>query len=194
MKQRSSLNIPKCAGLRVFDMAEKNVLVVICPSYQTAEKAVHAFQAAPLKFQKVSVIGKDYFDVGSNPETTASSGKKSVPEEAGFWFRTWQMLSGDAFFKIDGIGPIIVSGPISETMREAGTNPKFFHACSPLRACMHAIGISTEKLHSCESALRSGQFLVVVYGSPCDIRAAENVVKICSTRKDTEGNQVNPDK
>jgi hypothetical protein len=173
-------------------MAGKNSLVVICRSYQIAERAVHTLQASHFNVQKVSVIGRDSFDAFDHAEVSVPKGKKSVLEESAFWFRLWQLLSGDAFFRIDGIGSIIVSGPISETMRDAGTNPKFFHACSPLKACMLAIGISSEKLHRCESALRSGHFLLVVHGSPCDIRAAEIVLKTFSTCAETKEKQMDP--
>jgi hypothetical protein len=175
-------------------MAENDALVIICSSCQVAEKAVRRFQAAHFNVQKISVIGRDSFDACDAAENSPSGGKKPLPDESAFWARLWQLLPGDAFLRIKGIGPIIVSGPISQTMREVGTNPKFPHACSPLRTCMLAIGISTERLHRYEAALRSGHFLVVVRGSRSHIRAAEKLLHSFSSGSEAKENPVDQTK
>jgi hypothetical protein len=162
---------------------KSNTLIVILSSYQTAEKAIHSLQTVNFNVHKVSVIGKDYFPAGLNASTHATEEKKCFSEIISFWSRIWGLLPGDAFFRIKGIGSIIVAGPMAETMRKAGTNPKLFHVCSPLQAAMLAIGISNENLKIYEAALQSDRFLVIVRGNAGEITAAGKIFKSCTTLK-----------
>ena len=157
-------------------MSERNVLVLICRSYQAAEQAVHLLQAGCFNVAKVSIVGRDYYGLGAGAPGSAKDGKFLL-EVSAFWCRMWNLLSGDAFFKVEGIGSFIVAGEMSQQMRAASTNPLLFHAYSPLRACMHAIGITNGNLVRYEMALRSDQFLVIVHGNQAEIVAAGSILQ-----------------
>lgn len=156
---------------------ETNISVVICRSFQSAEKAVHTIREAHTNIPKLSIIGRDYFDLGQSASVSSPSGSHPVSEIMAFWGRVWPLLSGDAFIKIKGMGSIIVAGPLSKAMRQAGTNPAFFHAHRQLRTYMLAIGISGKRLIRYEAALRSNCLLIVLCGRPNEIEAAGNILK-----------------
>lgn len=102
---------------------------------------------------------------------------KSLSDVMAFWGRIWKLLPGDAFIRLEATDSIIVAGPISDSMREAETDPSHFHTCNPLRACLFAAGISNENLAGYEAALKSGRYLVIVQGNRQEVPEAASILK-----------------
>jgi hypothetical protein len=171
-------------GLRT--MSKRNAFVYMCRSYRAAERAVRSLQAAHFNVRNVSIIGRDYFSFDGAAEASSTGAKKLLTEGKAFWNRMWRLLPGDAFLNIRGIGPIIAAGPISDLMRAAATNPKFFHIRSPLRASLDALGISEENVTRYEAALQSDRFLVLAHGNSAEVMAAGNILKSDATFNETK--------
>jgi hypothetical protein len=159
-------------------MSKKNIFVAVCSSYQTAEKAIYSLQQAHFNVRRVSVIGKDYFYLAEFSSDALPEEKRLLADVMTFWGRIWRLLSGDAFLRLEGIGSIIVAGRISDSIRKAGTNPALYHAHSPLRASMLAVGIASENLAKFEAALQSDRLLVIVQGDPHEVLAAAKILKL----------------
>jgi hypothetical protein len=152
-------------------MPRKSVAILIC----------HSYRKAPYNFQNVSIIGRDYPGFGAVAAASSLDAKqKHLLELRSFWCRMWRLFSGDAFFTIEGIGSVIVAGPIVESMLAAWAYPRGAGTGSPLRAGMLAIGTPKENLVKLETVLQRGGLLVIVQGRQAEITAATNDLKSCA--------------
>jgi hypothetical protein len=161
-------------------MTKKNASVFVCHSCKAAEKAVNLLRTAGYNAHKLSVIGKDYPDVGDDVAASTLDGKKrSLVEVRSFWCRMWRLLSEDAFLNVEGIGSIIVAGSLTEPVLATWRTPKILEVRNPLRAGMSAIGIARSDLAAYEEALQANCFLIVAQGNPVEIVAAMEILKSC---------------
>jgi hypothetical protein len=162
-------------------MPKKNVSVFICHSCKAAEKAVNLLRTAGYNVHKLSVIGRDYPDVGDDVAASTLDGKKrSLVEVRSFWCRMWCLLSEDAFLNVEGIGSIIVAGSMTEPVLETWRTPQILEVRNPLRAGMRAVGIARSDLTTYEEALQANCFLVIAQGNPVEAIAAVEILKSCA--------------
>lgn len=168
-------------------MSKRNASVFVCRSYQTAEKAVNVLRAAGYNVHKLSVIGKDYPDVGDDVAASTLDGKKrSLVEVRSFWCRMWRLLSEDAFLNVEGIGSIIVAGSMTEPVLGTWQTPKIPEVRNPLRAGMRSVGIAKSNLTTYEEALQANCFLVIAQGHPVEAGAAMKILKFCEEEEGVE--------
>jgi hypothetical protein len=159
-------------------MSRENVIIFICRSYQSAEKAVNALQAAHFNVKILSILGKDHLGYIDAVNSAASDAKRNPQSEMfSFWNRMWRLLSRDAFINVEGIGFIIVAGPMAESMPAAWTSPRFFQTTNPLEAGLRVLGIAKEDTARYASALQEECLLLIVQGKPAEVLAAVHILK-----------------
>ncbi len=91
-----------------------------------------------------------------------------------FWGPLWGLLSGWAFLSVPGIGPVLVAGPLAGSTVATLDNAAVFGGLTALGAGLYSIGISREGVLACESAVRNGKYLVLVYGTVREVSQAKS--------------------
>jgi len=86
------------------------------------------------------------------------------------------MLFGTGLFLIPGAGPILVAGPLVSWIVGALEGAVMIGGASAIGAGLFSIGIPKNSILKYDSALKSGQYLVIVHGTEDDVRTAKNII------------------
>ena len=70
----------------------------------------------------------------------------------------------------------MVAGPLSGWIVSALENVAIFGGLSPLGAGLYSIGIRRERIHECESALRTGAYLLLAYGASAEVARVKGIL------------------
>ena len=112
------------------------------------------------------MLGVTYHDTGDR--------MKAWGKQGAFWGAVWGLLAGaSGMFVLPGLGPLLVAGPIVEALGAAmagaavaGGTMAGAAAVSHLASALHRIGIPEADLQQIESAIESGQYVVILHCAP----------------------------
>jgi mannose/fructose/N-acetylgalactosamine-specific phosphotransferase system component IIC len=85
-------------------------------------------------------------------------------------------LVGSGFFLIPGIGPLLVAGPLVGMIVGALEGGVVVGGLSVLGAGLYSLGIHKDSIMKCETALKSGKFVVIAHGSVGDATHAKEIL------------------
>lgn len=157
-------------------MPEANSVVAVYGTHTEAEDAVNKLGAAGIDVKKISIVGRDfhteqhvvgYYTTGDRMKYWGGMGA--------FWGGIWGLLIGAGFFLIPGIGPVLVAGPVLAAIVGGLESAVVVGGLSALAAGLVSIGIPKDSVLKYETAVKSGQYVVVVHGTAQEleqIRAA----------------------
>jgi hypothetical protein len=159
-------------------MSRKNAAVFIFQDHRQVQNAISALREAGCDTQALSVVGKDRDGPGhSLIDDPGSKARRQTAEWVSFWCNMWNLLSGDAFLQVEGVGPILVAGPLAPIMIGALLileTPENLH---PLGAGLRNVGIRRIDTSPFQSALQQSCYLVVVTGSNSEVKKAERILQ-----------------
>lgn len=151
-----------------------NSAVGIFKTHTQAEFAVKDLQQDGFDIKKLSIIGRDYHTdeqvVGfyNTGNRMAFWGKQGV-----FWGGVWGLLLGAGFFLVPGIGPLLVAGPIVSIIVGALEGAAIVGGLSVLGAALYSMGIPKDSILRYETAIKSGQYVVICHGTPQEVENAK---------------------
>ncbi len=159
----------------------ENAAVGIYDVHTAAEAAVRSLQESGFGTEQISVAGTDD-PAGSQTigYYQGCSGMKYWGELKEFWGPLWGVLAGWAFLSVPGIGPVLVAGPLAGWTVATLDNVALFSGLTPLGAGLYSIGISREGVIACESAVRSGKYLVLVHGTSKEVSKAKVILSLAA--------------
>ena len=82
-----------------------------------------------------------------------------------FWGGFWGLLFGAAFFWVPAIGPVLVGGPLVASIVAALEDAVVVGGLSAIGAGLFSIGIPKNSIVNYETAIKAGEYLVVVHGT-----------------------------
>jgi hypothetical protein len=159
----------------------ENAAVGIYDVHTAAGSAVRSLQESGLGTEKISVAGTDD-PTGSQTigYYQGCSGMKYWGELKEFWGPLWGLLAGWAFLSVPGFGPVLVAGPLAGWAVATLDDAAVFGGLTPLGAGLYSIGISREGVIACESAVRSGKYLVLVHGTSKEVSRAKVILNLAA--------------
>lgn len=112
------------------------------------------------------MLGVTYHDSGER--------MKAWGKHGAFWGAIWGLLAGaSGMFVLPGLGPLLVAGPIVEALGAAiagaavaGGTMAGAAAVSQLASALHRMGIPEDQLEQIESAIETGQYVVILHCAP----------------------------
>ncbi len=136
-----------------------NATLALCAACAGAAEAVEALRRAGYEMRNVSVMaGERYWDRALRLTLEGT-------------------LSRWALFRVAGLGPVLVAGPLSGWMLAASQNAEIFAGLTTAGAGLYSIGIAREKIQECEDALRAGACLVLAHGASGEVRRAQAILE-----------------
>ena len=154
-----------------------NSVVAIYPSHTAAEAAIKELQQSGFDMNKLSILGRDYLTeehvVGFY---NAGDRMKYWGKMGSLWGAFLGLLVGSGFFLIPGIGPLLVAGPLVAMMVGALEGGVVAGGLSALGAGLYSLGIHKDSIMKCETALKSGKFVVIAHGSVDDATHAKEIL------------------
>jgi hypothetical protein len=154
-----------------------NSVVAIYPSHTAAEAAIKELQQSGFDMNKLSILGRDYLTeehvVGFY---NAGDRMKYWGKMGSLWGAFLGLLVGSGFFLIPGIGPLLVAGPLVGMMVGALEGGVVAGGLSALGAGLYSLGIHKDSIMKCETALKSGKFVVIAHGSVDDATHAKEIL------------------
>jgi hypothetical protein len=138
-------------------------IVTTYPSHSAAEAAINALRRSGFDMTKLSIVGRDDYtdETGSR---TAGDRMKLWRETEAFWGGLWGLLLGSAFFWAPGLGPLQVAGPLVTLIVAALEGAFAVGGVSAIGAALRSIGIPQESLIEYDTALMTGNFVMVAHG------------------------------
>jgi hypothetical protein len=111
---------------------------------------------------------------------SAAEGVKELGQ-AGFDVKKLSILGRDyrteeASFAIPGIGPVLIAGPLADSILVALEGAAAVGGVSVLGAGLNDIGIPVESIVRCESVLRTDRFLLIAHGTPEEVLKARDIL------------------
>ncbi len=158
-------------------MPQDNAALIVYSTQTDAALAVGSLRSSGFDMKKVSVVAmeslpgdrvsgcdRDYLD-------STYCGELGEP-----WATLEGALSGWASLHVPGIGPVLVAGPLSGWIVSALENVAIFGGLNALGAGLYSIGIRRERIQECESALRTGAYLLLAYGASAEVARAKRIL------------------
>jgi len=158
-------------------MADQNSVVAVYQTHTEAEQAVNKLSAAGVDIKKVSIVGRDYHteDKVVGYYTTGDR-MKHWGGLGALWGGFWGLLFGAGMFLIPGVGPILVAGPILAAIVGALESAIVVGGLSALAAGLVSLGIPKDSVLKYESAIKSGQYVLVVHGTPEELANIHSIL------------------
>jgi uncharacterized membrane protein len=87
------------------------------------------------------------------------------------------MLFGSAFFLVPGVGPLLVAGPLVGWIVGALEGAVVTGGLTALGAGLYSIGIPKDSVLEYETAVKSGNYVLVAHGTPEEVAKAKSIVE-----------------
>ena len=159
-------------------MSKQNSVVAIFESHTQAEDAVRELQKSGFDMKKLSIVGKDYHtDEHVVGYYTTGDRMMYWGKLGAFWGGLWGMLFGSAFFLVPGVGPLLVAGPLVAWIVGALEGAVVTGGLTALGAGLYSIGIPKDSVLQYETAVKSGNYVLVAHGTPEDVAKAKSIVE-----------------
>jgi hypothetical protein len=158
--------------------AAANSVVAAFAAHEPAEEALRTLLAAGFDMTKLSIVGTTYH----TDEQVAgyyTSGKRVLYWGApgAFWSASWSLLSGSGYFRIPGVGRLLVAGPLVAEIVGALNPAAGTGGLSALGAALAAVGVPRAEVVRYEAEVRSGKLLLLARGTLDEIRRAADLLK-----------------
>jgi uncharacterized membrane protein len=159
-------------------MSDTNSVVAVFASHDKAEDAVRKLQKSGFDMKKLSIVGKDYH-TDEHVVGYYNTGDRMMywGKLGAFWGGLWGLLLGSAFFWVPGIGPLLVAGPLAAAILGALENAVLVGGLSALGAGLYSLGIPKDSVLEYETAVKSGNFVLVAHGTPEDVAKAKSIIE-----------------
>jgi hypothetical protein len=161
----------------MIDQSERNSAVAVYETHSQAEAALKELQRCGFDMKRLSIVGKDYHTeehvIGYY---NAGERMKRWGKAGAFWGGMWGLLFGSAFFAIPGIGPVLVAGPLVAWMIAALDGAVMLGGLGVIGAGLFSIGIPKDSILEYESAIKAGNFVIVVHGSEVEVNRAKGIM------------------
>src|SRR5579864_7006894 len=147
-------------------MLNHNTIVAVYNTDQNAQIAVNELRLSGFDMKKLSIIGREvqteqdvigYYNAG---DRTTYWGKQGA-----FWGALGGLLLGAAFFLVPGVGPVLIAGPLAAYIASAVEGAVVVGGLSAIGAGLFSLGIPKDSILKYETAIKAGQYLVVVHGT-----------------------------
>jgi hypothetical protein len=158
-------------------MSDLNSVISMFVSHEQAEDAIRALQRDGFDMKKLSIVGKDchteehvvgYYIAGDRMMYWGKQGA--------FWGGFWGLLIGSAFFRVPGIGPMLVAGPLVGWIVGALEGGAVVGGVSVLGAALASIGIPKHRIVQYETEVKNGKFMLVVHGTADEVIRADEML------------------
>lgn len=159
-------------------MNSQSSAVAIYNTHTDAEAAVKKLQDSELDMKLLSIVGKDYrtedhvvgyYKTGDHVKYWGKLGA--------FWAGIWNLLGGEAFFWMPGVGPILVGGPLVSSIVSALEGAKVHNGLTALGSALYTMGIPKSSVINYESALNANKFLLIVHGANGEASKAREILR-----------------
>ena len=156
----------------------KNSTIGIFKTHADAENAIKALQKSGFKMDKLSIVGKDYhteeevigyYNTGDRMKAWGAQGA--------FWGGVWGLMFSSAFFVIPGIGPLLFAGPIVATIVSGLEGAAIAGGLGVLGGGLFSLGIPKNSIIDYETAIKTGQFLLIAHGNFQEMESARQILK-----------------
>src|SRR5271165_5331676 len=155
-------------------MTNENAVVAVYNSHVEAEQAVSQLNQAGFDMKKLSIVGKDYHtEENVVGYYNAGDRMKYWGGWGAFWGGIWGLLFGAAFFWVPAIGPVQIGGPLVASIVAGLANAVLVGGLSAIGAGLY-IGIPKNSIVRYETAIKTGQYLVVAHGTSAEAASARN--------------------
>jgi len=154
-------------------MIEKNSCVAVYDEHLKAEAAVHQLLEAGFDAGKLSIVGKGY-QCEEHPIGFYTTGDRMKLREA--QGSLWGLLLEAAFFRVPGLGTLIIAGPLTGTLVAALEGAVVVGGLSVLGAALYGIGIPRDSIIRYETAIKSDHYLLIVHGDQSEVERAHDVL------------------
>ena len=159
-------------------MSDKNSGVAVFASHTKAEDAVRELQKSGFDMKKLSIVGKDYH-TDQHVVGYYNTGDRMMywGELGAFWGGLWGLLFGSAFFWVPGVGQLLVAGPLVMWIVGALEGAVVTGGLTALGAGLYSLGIPKDSVLQYETAVKSGNYVLVAHGTPEDVAKAKSIVE-----------------
>ncbi len=161
---------------RVRSASDPKAVIAVYNGYSEAEAAVQRLQRVCFDMKKLSLIAKDrYTDEQVTDYDNEGDRMKYWGKNGALWGGLWGLLFGAAYFRVPGLGPLIIAGPLSSIVA-ALQNAAVLGGLSVLGAGLYGIGIPKDSVLRYETAIQADKYLLVAHGSETEIARAEEIL------------------
>ncbi|MBB6050802.1 PRC-barrel domain-containing protein [Armatimonas rosea] len=161
----------------------KSSFIALYATHAEADAAIHDLQRQGFDMTKLSLIGQDPH---TEDETvgyyTAGDHTKARGKTGAFWSGIWSVLSGSAFFRLPGVGPILAAGPVVVWIVGALESVAVTGGLSALGGALFSIGIPHDRVIAYETHLKAGKLLLVAH----DVQGSQDTTRIAEAIERTQ--------
>lgn len=140
--------------------------------------ALRELQLAGIEPSIISVIGKDahtdghsvgFYQTGRGPHYKGPMGA--------FWTGLWSLLPTSAYMVIPGVGQVLMAGPIVHYLVNGREGVDDDHKHHAIHCALIQNHVPSSHVAQYESALRSGQFILLIHGTAAESAIARIILQ-----------------
>lgn len=135
--------------------------------------------------EKLSVIGKgSLIEERSIGIVRTNNRLQYKGEQEDFWHSLWDLISGEAFFMMPGLGSLATAGGVTTLLLDEDTSGFDYQDFTELGRALHQVGVPKTSVKYYEELIKEGQVILVIQGNYQDIEKAGELVE--QSKKDVE--------
>jgi hypothetical protein len=174
-------------------MDELQSAVAVYPSHVEAEAAIKELQRAGFDMRRLSIVGKDYHTEEDVVGYINTGERVRMWGKAGaFWGGVWGLLVGVAMLWVPGYGPVAAAGELVALILSALEGAIVVGGLSAIGAALFSLGIPKDSVIQYETALKAGQFVLVVHGTQAEVERAKELLERGAAQTATHGPATQP--
>lgn len=158
-------------------MSELNSVVAVYDTHEQAVVAIRELQEAGVDMKSLSIAGREmHTDEHVIAYYSAGDRMKHWGQLGACWGGFWGLLFGSALFAIPGMGPILVAGPLVDSIIGVLEGAVAVGGVSALGASLVSFGIPRDNVIKYETALKTDKYLLIVHGTADQTGTARDII------------------
>jgi Protein of unknown function (DUF1269) len=169
------------SAMSIYPTIENSVAVYA--THDQAETSIRILKDSGFDMKSLSIVGQDYQTL-EHPIGFVNTGDRMLTwsKYGAFWGTMWGLLFGSAMVFVPAVGPVMLAGYIVSALEGALIGGAF----GAIGGALTTLGIPKNTVVEYESALKAGSYLLIVTGTPADVKRAKDLlIKTPAMRVDT---------
>ncbi len=159
-------------------MVEENCCIAVYDQQTKAVMALHQLLDKEFNPRKISMIGRGGQYIEQHPIGVYSTGDhiSFLAEPGSIWDNIWKLLPDVAIFWLPHIGTVVIAGSLVDVFISTLKDEDQLSKMKLLESSLGSIGIPGSHIMGYESAIKSGEYLLVFHGNQFEVELAYDLL------------------
>ena len=158
-------------------MSEHETMIAVYRLHEEANSAIQTLRKMGFETSDISIAGRNFHTVETVVGYRTTNGVVKPCGRLGpFWKALLKPYSESALLWVPDLGPVGVAGALVSRIVQASEEHVIVHGLTTFGVALYSMGIPEYGVLSCEDAIRSDHFVLVIQGHARAVDSARNTL------------------